>query len=184
MEQQIFSLSIKSSSHNQRSLIFDRLRQDHRCFGAYIEILEHRLCAPRIFKGAASFTEKLINRLTDAPDEYHHHLERSAFHRLRARMGRLLPNAYDLDHHHEELRERRGQILDLRDNAIDGYRDNSRTRAALLDFCAFRRSIIVFEEKYLFPLFLKNLDYDDWVCFQEEAEAYDALVSRLASMKS
>ena len=110
MEQKSLSLYDEHSHRDQRTLVLDRLRRDHRCIGACIEVLEHRLQVQRIYKGAASFTEKLIDQLLDAPDEFHHHLERSAYHRLCARIGQLVPDALDLVKHQDEIRERRCDI--------------------------------------------------------------------------
>ncbi|NOX94857.1 MAG: hypothetical protein GXP04_07095 [Alphaproteobacteria bacterium] len=184
MEQKFLSLYDEHSHRDQRTLVLDRLRRDHRCIGACIEVLEHRLQVQRIFKGAASFTEKLIDQLLDAPDEFHHHLERSAYHRLRARIGRLVPDALDLVKHQDEIRERRCDIMRFRDASPFGYMDSADTRAVLRNFCALRRSKIELEEEHLFPLFIKGLHSSDWACLQEEAEAYDAIVATLTPKNS
>ena len=138
----LLSLSGRNG-HGVRTL--SRLHREHKQADACIEILIQRLATDQLANSDYSWLIKLVDQLIDAPDDYHHCIERRAFRRLRFRLGRVLPRNLDLGNRHEKLRRRRMEVIRYRDENESEYLTQPTSRSALSSFLECMRSQIEFE---------------------------------------
>lgn len=160
--------------------VLSRLRQDHKALLACVELLESQLTE----NGDPSLAGKLIDRLIDSPDDFHHITERRLFRRLWLRLGVFLPRYIDLDELHEKRRSRRAAVVGFLDDADSAvFFADAAAREALKSFCDCVREQIAVEEQRLFPLLERRLTQEDWALVEDEIEAYNAAWSSLLATK-
>jgi hemerythrin-like domain-containing protein len=125
------------------------------------------------------FVVSLIDQFIDAPDDFHHILERKAYRRAWFRSGRFLPSALDIDEQHATIRGARERLITEVDRPARHRRQ--KLHWAIADYAACARMAIAADERVLFPLLHRHLTNDDWRELATELCAYETIVNELRS---
>lgn len=164
-----------------RDCILNRLREDHAAALACVTMLRREMSHARQDR---LLTGMLLDKLSDAPDDIHHIIERMLFHDLRRRLGPPLIRRFDLDKLHEERRERRSELLKARDNACETFANSARERRAVLALCDCAETHATLEERLLLPFAERFLSDDDWAAVAEALDAYSEILAAITSRRA
>ena len=164
-----------------RDCILNRLREDHAAALACVTMLRREMSHARQDR---LLTGMLLDKLSDAPDDIHHIIERMLFHDLRRRFGPPLIRRFDLDRLHEERRERRIEVLEARNGAGGAFTNSARERTAVLALCDCAETHAMLEERLLLPFAERFLSDDDWAAVAEALDAYSEILAAITSRRA
>lgn len=157
-----------------RDVTLRRLRGDHDAALACATLLRKEIMrsTPDI-----PLVRTVIVKLSDAPDDIHHLVERMLFHKLRNRFGPRLTRRLDLDRLHDERRDRRIDAL----NASGGraFANSEREQSAVLALCDCAETHARLEDRFLLPFAARFLSEDDWAAAGEALSAYSDFLAAL-----
>ena len=164
--------------------VLHRLRQDHEVMLSGIHAFAQQaadIVQPQLDE---LFAAAIMKPFIDAPDDFHHILERKAYRRLWFRCGRYMPRYFDLDEVHAELRNARenlvGMIGKAQSSGVSGE-----GCAIIIDHYAQRaKASIKGDEAMLFPMLMRHLKPEDWEELADDLEAYDLVAADVRSMRS
>ncbi len=125
------------------------------------------------------FVVSAVDQFIDAPDDFHHILERKAYRRAWFRSGRYLPSVLDIDEQHAAMRSARERLVSELDKPSKGRRQS--LQQAMADYAAHARTTIKADERVLTPLLRRHLMEDDWRELAEELRAYKSVINEFRS---
>ncbi len=162
--------------------VLSRWNRDHQHVKASIELLEIRLAGVGAGSTQHQFEHSLADKFIDAPDDFHHILERKAYRRAWFRSGRYLPSALDLDDKHAAMRNARERLVAAMGNQSPDTQ--VRLREAFVKYAEHAKAAIDAEERELFPLLRRHLTKDDWRELASELRAYEQIMDAVRSRRA
>lgn len=168
-----------ASSENATALVLSQWARDHKYAAACISLLENQYSEPHSRPLDRELTASLVNQFIDAPDDFHHILERKAYRRAWARSGKRLPSILGIDKRRSALRDARERLASVIEASS---RDDRKTISSAVACYAKRaKAAMKIDEQALFPLLRRYLTDNDWRELASDLQAYQKVVKELES---
>lgn len=163
--------------------VLHRLRQDHENILSCLDALARQARDILQTRLDIALTDAVMKPFIDAPDDFHHILERKAYRRLWFRCGRYMPRYFDLDEVHSELRNARENLVDIiGDERQSGF--CGKDSGMVIDRYVERtKASIRGDETMLFPMLARHLKPEDWEELADDFKAYDLVAADVRSMR-
>ncbi len=155
-------------------------KRDHRKTAACFDFLEAHFSRGGARSARTDFVASLVDEFIDAPDDFHHILERKAWRRAVARRSSdgNDAEALNIDTHHAAVRAARERLVSEIHTPSD--QERAGLRRAVADYATRARNAIEADERVLFPMLGRFLTRDDWRELADELRAYQTIFDRLA----
>lgn len=169
----------RASSSNATAFVLSQWTRDHENAAACIGLLENQYSEPHSRPLDQGLASSLINQFIDAPDDFHHILERKAYRRAWARSLQRLPSILDIDKRRSVLRDAREHLASaLESSSANGQ--NTR-RSAIAHYADCAKAAMKADEQTLFPLLRRYLTDNDWRELANDLRAYQKVVKELGN---